>query len=45
MGHYISCKRKMLNKHNSQVLKIAPVLFLLHKVTTPLQLEINHLFV
>ena len=28
-----------------RVLKIAPVLFLLHKITTPLQLEINHLLV
>ena len=41
----ISCKWKLLGKHNMQVLKIAPVLFLLHKITPPLQLEINHLFV
>ena len=38
-------KKKLLNKHNTQILKIAPVLLLLHKITTPLQLEIKHLFV
>ena len=39
-----SYKRKLLDKHNTWVLKIAPVLFLLYKITLPLKLEINHLF-
>ena len=41
----ISCKRKLLDKHNTWVLKKTPTLFLLHIITTPVQLEVNHIFV
>ena len=40
----ISCKRKLLDKDNTWVLKITIALFLSYKITTPLKLEINYFF-